>query len=45
MKIIWGVWTRRKQWNFNQNKTIFIQENALQNTVCQMAAIVLALMC
>ena len=27
------------QWNFNRNSNIFIQENALQNVVCEMASI------
>ena len=27
------------QWNFNQNITIFIKENALENVVCEMAGI------
>ena len=27
------------QWNFNQNLNFFIQENALENVVCEMAAI------
>ena len=27
------------QWNFNQNKKLFIHENASENTVCEMAAI------
>ena len=34
-------WTRRNklQWNFNQNTNVFIQENASENIVCGMAAI------
>ena len=34
-------WTLRNklQWNFNQNSTIFIQENAFENVVCKMVAI------
>ena len=31
------------QWNFNRNSNIFIQENALENVVCQMASICLGL--
>ena len=27
------------QWNFNRNSNIFIQENALENVVCEMAPI------
>ena len=27
------------QWNFNRNSHIFIQENTLQNVVCEMASI------
>ena len=27
------------QWNFNQNSSIFIPENALENAVCEMASI------
>ena len=36
-----GYWTRRNthQWNFNQNTNIFIYENAPENIVCEMAAI------
>ena len=26
------------QWNFNQNSNIFIQENAFESVVCEMAA-------
>ena len=34
-------WTLRNklQWNFNRNYNIFIQENAFENFVCEMAAI------
>ena len=34
-------WTlgNKLQWNFNRNSNIFIQENALQNVVCEMASI------
>ena len=34
-------WTLRNkfQWNFNQNSSIFIQENAFENFVCEMASI------
>ena len=39
----WNIvnWTLRNklQWNFNRNSIIFIQENALQNVVCEMASI------
>ena len=27
------------QWNYNQNTEIFIEENAFENIVCEMAAI------
>ena len=27
------------QWNFNRNSNIFIQENAFENVVCEMASI------
>ena len=27
------------QWNFNRNSNIFIQENAIENVVCEMASI------
>ena len=30
---------RRSSWHLNQNTTIFIQENALENVVCKMSAI------
>ena len=34
------------QWNSSSDKTIFLQENAFENIVCQMAAILCpALMC
>ena len=34
-------WTRRNklQWNFNQNTKVFIHENASENIVCEMAAV------
>ena len=39
----WNIvnWTLRNklQWNFNRNSNIFIQQNALQNGVCEMASI------
>ena len=39
----WNIvnWTFRNklQWNFNRNLNIFIQENALDNVVCEMAFI------
>ena len=39
----WNIvnWTLRNklQWNFNRNSNIFIQENALENVVCEMASI------
>ena len=39
----WNIidWTIRNklQWNFDQNSYIFIQENAFENVVCEMAAI------
>ena len=31
------------QWNFNRNSNIFIQENAFENVVCEMASICLGL--
>ena len=31
--------TNKFQWNFNQNSYIFIEENAFENIVCKMAAI------
>ena len=34
----WTVRNKHK-WNFNQNRTIFIQENAFENIVCKLAAI------
>ena len=41
--IIWNNvnWTLRNklQWNFNRNSNIFIQENALEHVVCEMASI------
>ena len=33
------LWYSTLQWKFNQNSTIFIQENAFENVVCKMAAI------
>ena len=30
---------KKFQWNFNQNTKLFIHDNASQNTVCKMAAI------
>ena len=40
-------WTLGKwlQWNFNWNSYIFIEENALENVVCKMAAILFQLQC
>ena len=39
----WNIvkWTLRNklQWNFNRNSNIFIQENPLQNVICEMASI------
>ena len=39
----WNIvnWNLRNkfQWNFNRNSNIFIQENALENVVCEMASI------
>ena len=39
----WNIvnWTRgnKLQWNLNQNSNIFIQENAFENFVCEMASI------
>ena len=43
LKQCWDIvnWTLRKklQWNFNQNCDIFIQANAFESVVCEMAAI------
>ena len=42
LKQCWNIvnWTLRNkfQWNFNHNSNIFIQENALENGVCEMAS-------
>ena len=40
-------WTLRNklQWNFNQYSNIFIQENAFENVVCEMASILSRLQC
>ena len=39
----WDIvnWTpgNKLQWNFNHNSNIFIQENAFENVVCEMASI------
>ena len=39
----WNIvnWTLRNkcQWNFNQNSSIFIQANAFENVICEMASI------
>ena len=43
----WNIvnWTlgNKLQWNLNQNPNIFIQENAFENGVCEMASICLGL--
>ena len=43
LKQCWIIvnWTLRNklQWNFNRNSNIFIQENAFEHVVCQMASI------
>ena len=43
----WNIvnWTPRNiyQWNFNRNSYNFIQENAFENVVCEMASICLGL--
>ena len=43
----WNIvnWTLRNklQWNFIRNSNIFIQQNALENVVCEMASICLGL--
>ena len=38
---ILAIWTMRNklQWNFNNNSHIFIQENAFENVICEMASI------
>ena len=45
----WNIvnWTLRNnlQWNFNRNSNIFIQENTLENVVCEMAAILSRAQC
>ena len=45
----WDIvdWTRRNKLQriFNRNSNIFIQENALENIVCKMAAILYPLQC
>ena len=35
----WTVWNKHR-WNFNSNLNIFVQENAFENVVCEMASIV-----
>ena len=35
--------TNKLQWNVNRNSNIFIQENAFENVVCEMASICLGL--
>ena len=35
---LWN-WCNKLQWNFNRNSNIFIQENAFENVVCEMASI------
>ena len=44
--IIWTCWNivnwtlrNKLHWNFNRNSNIFIQENALESVVCEMATI------
>ena len=43
----WNIvnWTlgNKLQWNFNPNSNIFIQKNAFENVVCEMASICLGL--
>ena len=34
----WTLWNK-VQWNFNQNTKLFIQKNASENIVCEMASI------
>ena len=45
----WNIvnWALRNkfQWNFNRNSNIFIQENALENVVCEMASILFRPQC
>ena len=38
-----GTLRNKLQWNINRNSYIFIQENALENVVCEMASICLGL--
>ena len=40
--VIW-ILENKLQWNFNRNSNIFIQENAFENVVCEMASIFLGL--
>ena len=42
---IWPLGTNFTEWNFNQNSGIFIQENAFENIVCQMATILSETLC
>ena len=35
----WPKKTKKLQWNINRNSYIFIQENALENVVCEMTSI------
>ena len=37
--IVNGIHKNKFQFNFNRNSSIFIQENALENVVCEMASI------
>ena len=34
-----GTIENKLQWNLNQNMTIFIQENAPENVICELATI------
>ena len=43
--LIGPLGTTRLQWDFNQNANIFIHENAFENIVCEMAAILFRPQC
>ena len=41
--LIWTLLRNKFLWNINRNSYIFIQENAFENVVCEMASICLGL--
>ena len=45
MNIVNWPLRNKLQWNFNRNLNIFIQENAFENVVCEMASILSRLQC